>query len=102
MVLTTTPNIENFQIVDYLGIVTGIDYRSREALGFSDALKVEKHKEAFEKAINDAKETAFQKLKENAKKLGANAVVGIETDIEITSQYYKIVVSVTGTAVKVQ
>lgn len=102
MVLTTTQNIENFKIVDYLGIVTGVNFRMRETLSFSDAFQQKKHHEAFENSINTAKEEAFQQLQENAKKLGANAVVGIHVDFELTSQMSKIVVSITGTAVKVQ
>ena len=102
MILTTTNNIENFKIVDYLGIVTGVHFQSRKALGFKETFNMENYDAAFENALNDAKESAFQKLKDHAKQLGANAVVGIETDIEVTSQHYKVVVSITGTAVKVQ
>ena len=43
---------------------------------------------------------AFQNIQENAKKLGANAIVGIKVEIELTTTNYP-VVSVTGTAVKV-
>ena len=50
--------------------------------------------------MEKVKEEAFQKLKENALKLNANAVVGIKVDIEITTHNYAIV-SVTGTAVSV-
>ncbi|WP_339753672.1 heavy metal-binding domain-containing protein, partial [uncultured Winogradskyella sp.] len=43
---------------------------------------------------------AFQELRDNAKGLNANAVVGINVDIELTAANY-VMVSVTGTAVKV-
>lgn len=102
MILTTTNSIENHKIVDYLGIVSGVNFRSRETVGFKEAFSPGKVDSAYEKAINEAKEEAFQNLKDNAIKLGANAIVGIRTDIEVTSQYYKVVVSVTGTAVKVE
>ncbi|MCL4170097.1 UNVERIFIED_CONTAM: hypothetical protein GTU68_006334 [Idotea baltica] len=50
--------------------------------------------------INKAKEEAFQNLKENAVKLKANAIVGIQLDMETEAGSY-FFVSVTGTAVKV-
>ncbi len=50
--------------------------------------------------INKAKEEAFQNLKDNATKLKANAIVGIQLDMETEAGSY-FFVSVTGTAVKV-
>ena len=47
------------------------------------------------------KEEAFQKLKDNAKALNANAIVGIKVDIEPLSQSSMLIVSITGTAVNV-
>ena len=43
----------------------------------------------------------FEKLKDNAKAIGANAVVGIKIDIEPMSASYTVIVSVTGTAVHI-
>ena len=47
------------------------------------------------------KEKAFQNLKDNADKLDANAVVGIQLDIEPLANSSTLLVSITGTAVKV-
>lgn len=90
MILTTTNNIEGHNIIDYLGIVTGISTNKQSFF-----------KDNLEDNINDAKEIAFNQLKENALKLKANAIVGIKIDIEFLEQRYKTIVSVTGTAVKV-
>ena len=50
--------------------------------------------------MTEAKEQAFQKLKDNATKLNANAVLGISVDVETVNGSY-FFVSVTGTAVNV-
>jgi uncharacterized protein YbjQ (UPF0145 family) len=97
MILTTTNNIEGHKIVDYLGIVTGIDVdRSVTKTTFSsDKMILD-----IEQQILKVKESAFQKLSKNAVKLGANAVVGLLVDIEMKDTL-RVIISVTGTAVKV-
>ncbi len=97
MILTTTNSIENHKIVDYLGIVSGVsmDYQ-KATMTFS----MKKWYASLEGQVNTEKEAAFQQLKENATKLGANAVVGINLDLEVGSTG-SVTVSVTGTAVKV-
>ncbi len=97
MILTTTNSIENFKIVDYLGIVTGVAINEEKlAMGFS----MSKYFNSVRDSIDVTKEKAFQQLQENAQKLNANAVVGIKVEIELTTHNYAMV-SVTGTAVKV-
>jgi len=97
MILTTTNSIENFKIIDYLGIVTGVAINEEKlAMGFS----MSKYFNSVRDSIDVTKEKAFQQLQENAKKLNANAVVGIKVEIELTTHNYAMV-SVTGTAVKV-
>ena len=97
MILTTTNSIEGHKIVDYLGIVTGIDVnRSNTKATFSQ----EKTNLDIETQILSIKEQAFQKLISNARKLNANAIVGIIIDLEVKDSF-RIFVSITGTAVKV-
>jgi len=97
MILTTTNTIEGFKIIDYLGIVTGVSMNSEVlSMGFSMSKYINK----IQDSVDNVKENAFQKLRENAKKLNANAVVGIKVEIELTTSNYAMV-SVTGTAVKV-
>lgn len=98
MILTTTNSIENHNIEAYLGIVTGVSVNMPKAT-FSFSMK--KYYESYELRINEIKEEAFQKLKNNAVKLKANAVVGITIDIENSPNSGVICVSATGTAVKV-
>lgn len=98
MILTTTNSIEGHKIEDYLGIVTGVDVSMRKAV---ISFKIEKYYESYENKLNEVKEAAFQKLKNNATKLNANAVVGITLDVETVPDYGTMIISITGTAVKV-
>lgn len=106
MVLTTTNSIEGFKIVNYLGIVTGTAYDSTfsykgNKMSFKDMFSTSKYYEAYSLSLENIKEKAFQNLKDNAKKLGANAVVGIQLDVEPLANSASLFVSITGTAVKV-
>ncbi len=55
---------------------------------------------AYEKELRKAREIAFEELEEQAKALGANAVVGIDIDYEtVGKDGSMLMVSVSGTAV---
>lgn len=99
MILTTTNSIEGFKITDYKGLVSGVAANYKKA---SFTFNMEKYFDSLEVSIEEVKEEAFQKLTENAKKLQANAVVGIKVDVETSSTSSFIMVSVTGTAVEVK
>jgi len=96
MILTTTHSIEGYKIQDYLGIVTGLSMSYKKGkLTFN----MNKYYNALETQVKQLKEEAFQKLRNNATLLKANAVVGISTDIEIDGTTGGISISVVGTAV---
>ena len=97
MILTTTNSIEGFKIIEYKGVVSGVGMNSQKA---SMTFSMSKYYKAISDSISVVKEQAFQSLKDNAKALNANAVVGIKVDIELTAANY-VMVSVTGTAVNV-
>ena len=96
MILTTTPSIEGQIIHEYLGIVTGVSSNIKTSFSF----KTEKNLNIISDIIDKAKEEAFEKLKANALKLNADAVVGISLDLETEAGSY-FFVSITGTAVKI-
>lgn len=97
MILTTTNSIEGFKILEYKGIVSGISVNVQK---MKMTFNMEKYYQFIAESMSEVKEQAFQQLQDNAKKLNANAIVGIKVDIELTTSNY-VTVSVTGTAVSV-
>ncbi len=104
MIVSTTPSIEGRQIVEYLGIVTGETviganiFRDFMA-GIRDI--VGGRSSSYEEVLKEAKDTALREITEDAARLGANAIVGIDIDYETIGQSM-LMVSVSGTAVRLQ
>lgn len=106
MLLTTTGNVGDKQIVDHLGIVTG------EAILGANIFKdffagirdiVGGRSAGYEKSLREAKDTAMREMVQQAQSLGANAVIGIDIDYEtITTSNggSMLMVAVSGTAVR--
>jgi len=104
MIFSTTPTLETKKITSYLGIVSGVSYSvnySYKGMSFKDMFSTKKYYDQIESGIEEVKETTFQKLKDNAERLGANAVVGINVDMEISAGG-AVMISITGTAVVCQ
>lgn len=104
MIFTTTNNFENKEIIEYLGVVSGMTYSvnySYKGMSFKDMFNMKKYYSQIEAAIEEVKEATFQKLSDNATKLNADAVVGITVDMEISAGG-AVMISVTGTAVKIK
>jgi uncharacterized protein YbjQ (UPF0145 family) len=106
MIVTTTPNVEDKRITRYCGIVTG-----EAILGanlFRDFFAnirdlVGGRSTAYENVLRSGRETALAELQENARELGANAVVGVDIDYEVVGQSGgMLMVSISGTAVVVE
>lgn len=105
MIISTTPTLEGQPIREYLGIVTG------EVIVGANIFKdlfagirdiVGGRAGAYESTLRDARREAFGELENEAKRLGANAVVGIDIDYEVVGQGGSmLMVSVSGTAVRV-
>ncbi|MEW5974874.1 MAG: heavy metal-binding domain-containing protein [Acidobacteriota bacterium] len=103
MLVTTTHNIEGKEITQYLGLVSG------EAILGANLFKdifagirdiVGGRSAAYEKELRKAKEIALREMEEQAKALGANAVVGVDLDYETLGQGGgMMMVSASGTAV---
>lgn len=104
MIVSTTNTIDGQRVVAYKGVVTG-----EAILGaniFRDFLAgirdiVGGRSGAYEKSLREAREIALQEAQEEARALGANAVIGIDIDYEnITAgSGTMLMVSVSGTAV---
>lgn len=105
MELTTTPTLEGRAIRRYCGIVAG-----EAVLGaniFKDLFAgirdvVGGRSGVYEKELRKARQIALDELAEQARELGANAVVGIDIDYEVLGEKNgMLMVSASGTAVVV-
>ena len=106
MLLTTTGNIGDKQIVEHLGIVSGEAILGANIFrdffaGIRDI--VGGRSAGYEKSLRQAKDTAMREMVQQAQSLGANAVIGIDIDYEtITTSNggSMLMVAVSGTAVR--
>ena len=106
MIISTTPTLEGKQIVEYYGLVSG------EAIMGADLFKdlfasirniVGGRSAAYEEELRKAKTVAVQEMSEEARRLGGNAVVGVDLDYETIAigSGNMLMVSASGTAVKI-
>ncbi|MBC9072356.1 heavy metal-binding domain-containing protein [Thauera sp. CAU 1555] len=103
MELSTTPTLEGRPIRKYLGVVTG------EAIIGANIFKdmfasirniVGGRAGAYERSLADARQVAMDEMAEQAARLGATAVVGIDIDYEVLgADNGMLMVCVSGTAV---
>jgi uncharacterized protein YbjQ (UPF0145 family) len=104
MLLTTTNTIETHQIKAYLGIVTGETIIGANIFkdlfaGIRDI--VGGRSGSYERVLREAKETALKEMEEQAYKLGASAIIGIDLDYEtVGAKGGMLMVTASGTAVK--
>ncbi|NJK84737.1 MAG: heavy metal-binding domain-containing protein [Bacteroidales bacterium] len=103
MLLTTTHTIEGKKISKYLGLVSGeaiiganlfrdIFAGIRDIVGGRSA--------SYEEVLREAKNNAVAEMEDYARRLGANAVIGIDLDYETVGQGGSmLMVTASGTAV---
>ncbi|VTY06845.1 Putative heavy-metal-binding protein [uncultured Prevotella sp.] len=105
MILTTTPNIEGYKILEYKGLVTGetiigANFIKDFLAGIRDI--VGGRSKSYEKVLQEGKETSVREMMERAQELGANAIVGIDIDYETVGQGGSmLMVACSGTAVRI-
>ena len=106
MIVSTTPSLEGRRIARYVGIVSG------EAIVGANIVRdlfasvrdiVGGRAGAYEHVLQSARETALTEMRENAERMGANAVVGVDLDYEtLGSGGSMLMVCASGTAVVVE
>ena len=106
MLCTTTSSLEGQKITRYIGVVSGeailgTNFFKDIFAGITDLIGG--RSATYEKELRKAKEIAMREMQEEAQRLGANAVIGIDIDYEEISpgQGTMLMVSVSGTAVVV-
>lgn len=104
MLVTTTSTLEGREIVDYLGIVSGETIIGANLFkdffaGIRDI--VGGRSGSYEDVLREAKETALREMSEQAERMGANAVIGVDLDYEtVGSSGSMLMVTAAGTAVR--
>lgn len=105
MIVTTTDTVEGRKVQAYLGLVTGEAVQGTNLFkdlfaGIRDI--VGGRSGAYENELRKAKDTALAEMIEEAQKLGADAIVGVDLDYQAIGGDQKtlLMVSVNGTAVK--
>ena len=103
MLVTTTHSIQGKEI-EYLGLVSG------EAILGANIFKdlfagirdiVGGRSAAYEKELRKAKDTAIMEMCDDAERMGANAVIGVDLDFEtVGSGGSMLMVAASGTAVR--
>ena len=103
MIVTTTHSVEGHRITAYHGVVVG------EAIMGSNFVRdwlasisdvIGGRSGAYEAKLQDAREVAFREMEERARRLGGNAVVGVDLDYEVVGDSM-LMVSASGTAVSI-
>ncbi len=104
MILTTTNSVEGRPAREYLGVVTGetiigANFIKDFFAGIRDI--VGGRSGSYEKVLREAKDSALREMEERARRLGADAVIGIDIDYETIGQGNSmIMVTCSGTAVR--
>lgn len=106
MILSTTDVIQGKIVQSYLGIVTAeVVYGSNFLRDFFAGIRdvIGGRTGSYEKLFQEGQQKALNELKERGKRLGADAIIGIEIDtgtINVDQSGVLMLITATGTAVK--
>ena len=104
MILTTTPSIEGHTITEYKGVVfgeviSGVNFLRDIAANIRNVIGGRSG--AYEDKLVEARDNAMNEMAEKARRMGADAVVGIDIDYEVLgTDNGMLMVTASGTAVK--
>ncbi|MGB2924221.1 MAG: YbjQ family protein [Limnothrix sp.] len=108
MILTTTNEIKGVEIIAYQGVVTAeVVYGTNALRDFFAGIRdmIGGRTGSYEKIFEKGHQEALQELEHRAKKLGADAVIGIGLDtgtINIDDKGVLLLITASGTAVKLR
>ena len=106
MLITTTSVIEGAKITRYYGIVSGETIIGSNVFrDFFASIRdvVGGRSGSYEEVLREAKDTALREMQEQARLLGANAVIGVDLDYEtVGGSGSMLMVTACGTAVTVE
>jgi uncharacterized protein YbjQ (UPF0145 family) len=106
MLVSTTGNLEGYEITEYLGVVTG------ETISGANILRdvmatvtdfVGGRSAAYEETLGRARENSIDEMCDRARRQGGDAIVGVSLDYEtIGNRGAMLMVTCTGTAVRLR
>lgn len=104
MIVSTTSTLQGKEIEAYLDIVSGEVIMGANVVrdflaGITDMIGGRSG--AYENKLAEGREVALREMKEKARALGANAVIGVDLDFETLREGMMMVIA-TGTAVRVK
>lgn len=102
MIVTTTNVIEGRKVASYLGVVSGEAILGANVFrDFFASIRdiVGGRAGAYERVLKDARDTAMEEMIEEAKKRGADAILGVDLDYETIGEGM-LMVAASGTAAK--
>ena len=103
MIVTTTNSVEGRRIVAYDGIVTGeAIFGANVFRDFFASIRdvVGGRSGSYEKVLRGGRDTALREMMDEAQRLGANAVIGVDLDYgAVGSNESMMMVTASGTAV---
>lgn len=106
MIITTTPAVEGRSAREYLGLVTGETILGANVLrdfmaGIRDIIGG--RSSLYEQSLREAKDDALAEMAEAARRLGADAIVGVDLDyesIQMGNGGAMLMVTASGTAIR--
>jgi uncharacterized protein YbjQ (UPF0145 family) len=104
MIVSTTSTLQGKEIEQYLGIVSGeVILGANVVRDFLASITdlIGGRSGAYESKLAEGREMAIREMTEKARRIGANAVIGVDLDFETLRDGMMICVA-TGTAVKVK
>lgn len=108
MILSTTATLDGKEIANYLGVVTAeVVYGSNALRDFFAGIRdmIGGRTGAYERVFERGQREAVEELEKRARKLGADAVVGIKIDtgtINIDETGVLLLITASGTAVSLR
>jgi uncharacterized protein YbjQ (UPF0145 family) len=106
MIVTTTPSVEGKRIVAYHGVVSGEAILGANVFrDFFASIRdvVGGRSGSYERVLRDGRDTAIAEMVDEARRLGANAVVGVDLDYGgLGAKESMLMVAASGTAVTVE
>jgi len=106
MIISTTPTLEGRAIAEYKGLVSGqavmgANFVKDFFAGIRDVIGGRSG--SYEKELRRARDLALEDMAEEARALGANAIIGVDLDYETVGERGSmLMVSASGTAVRVR